>query len=89
MAKATYKEERQRLLELLKETEPTDDSYPKIQQRLKALEEADDIRKTRHLTADSVLKVSATVALTVGLVIVEQKVPLSSSLVKLLPRVLH
>lgn len=89
MAKASYKEERQRLLELLKETEPTDDNYPKLQQRLKALEEADDIRKTRRLTADSVLKVSATIALTVGLVIVEQKVPLSSSLVKLLPRVLH
>lgn len=87
--KATYRDERQKVLEALKATPATSDDYPILQKRLRELEEADNIRKTKGLTADTVLKVTASVLMTAGLVFVESKVPLSSTLVKLLPRIPH
>lgn len=88
-AKASYAEERKKILKALKETDATDANYPELQKRLRALEEADNIRKTRYATADTVLRVTANVALTVGLVLVESKIPIGGQLCKFLGALRH
>ena len=87
--KGSYSKERKKILKALTEMEPTDANYPELQKRLRALEEADNIRKTRYCTADTVLRVSANVALTVGLVIAESKIPIGGQLAKFLSGLRH
>lgn len=88
-AKGSYKTEREKILNALKEMEPTDAQYPEMQRRLRALEESDNVRKTRWCTADTVLRVSANVVLTVGLVLVESKIPIGGQLSKFLGALRH
>lgn len=87
--KGSYKAEREKLLKALRETDATDANYPELQKRLRALEEADNIRKTRWATADTVLRVTANCALTVGLVLVESKIPIGGQLAKFLGALRH